>query len=143
MRHLINILAAALLLASLPAFSQQSAAGHEQTVRSFIAAFNAHDAGAMSKFVADDVQWLSIDGSSISVETNGKAALVTAMNGYFQSCPTCRSQLAELIASRDRVSAVEVADWQGKDGPKTQRGISVYEFSGSLIKRVYYFPAEK
>jgi len=69
--------------------------------------------------------------------------LVSAMNGYFQSCPTCRSNLTALIASRDRVSAVEVANWQGKDGPKMQSGMAVYEFSGGLIKRVYYFPVEK
>jgi hypothetical protein len=97
----------------------------------------------MSQFVADDVQWLSVSGDSISVETNGKAALVSAMNGYFKSCPTCRSNLTALIASRDRVSAVEVANWQGKDGPKMQSGMAVYEFSGGLIKRVYYFPVEK
>ena len=41
------------------------------------------------------------------------------------------------------LSAVEVANWQGKDGPKMQSGMAVYEFSGGLIKRVYYFPVEK
>ena len=143
MRHLIHILATYLLLASFSAFPQEPGAGHAQTVRSFIAAFNAHDSSAMSQFVADDVQWLSVSGDSISVETNGKAALVSAMNGYFKSCPTCRSNLTALIASRDRVSAVEVANWQGKDGPKMQSGMAVYEFSGGLIKRVYYFPVEK
>lgn len=143
MRHLIHILATYLLLAPFCAFPQEPGAGHEQTVRSFIAAFNAHDSRAMSQFVADDVQWLSVNGDSISIETNGKAALVSAMNDYFKSCPTCRSSLTELVASRDRVSAVEVATWHGKDGPKMQSGIAVYEFSGGLIRRVYYFPAEK
>lgn len=143
MRYLIHILATCLLLASFPALPQQAEAGHVQAVRSFIAAFNAHDSSAMSQFVTDDVQWLSISGESISIETKGKDALVAAMNDYFKSCPTCRSTVTELIASRDRVSAVEVATWQGKDGLKKQSGISVYEFSAGLIKRVYYFPVEK
>jgi hypothetical protein len=143
MRHLIHILATYLLLASFSAFPQAPGVGHAQTVRSFIAAFNAHDSSAMSKFVADDVQWLSVSGDSISIETNGKAALVSAMNDYFKSCPTCQSKVTELIASRERVSAVEVATWHGKDGPKMQSGIAVYEFSGGLIRRVYYFPVER
>jgi ketosteroid isomerase-like protein len=131
-----------LVLASFATFSQQVEAGPRQTVRQFIAAFNAHDSAAMARFVTEDVQWLSVSGGSIAIETNGKAALVAAMTGYFRSCPTCRSQLAEIIASRDRISAVEIASWRGKDGQKTQRSISVYELSGGLIKRVYYFPVE-
>ena len=143
MHHLICALVPGLSLLSLPALSQTPEAEHVQTVRGFIAAFNAHDVDTMAKFVAEDVQWVSVSAASVSIETEGKAALVAAMNDYFQSCPTCTSELAEVIASRDRVSAIEVASWQDKNGPRTQRGISVYEFSGALIKRVYYFPAEK
>ena len=69
--------------------------------------------------------------------------MISAMDAYFKSCPTCQSQLADVIASRDRVSAIEVASWRGKDGSKTQSGIAVYEFFGDLIRRVYYFPAER
>jgi len=143
MRHLTCILASWLLLASASARGNEPESPHVQTVRAFIAAFNAHDSNAMSKFVTDDVQWLSVDGSSISLETEGKAALVSAMNDYFESCPTCRSELTALIASRDRVSAVEAATWSGKKGVQTQSGVSVYEFAGGLIRRVYYFPSEK
>jgi hypothetical protein len=131
-----------LLLASLSALAQQAEVGPKQTVRQLIAAFNAHDSAAMARFVTEDVQWLSVSGESISIEAKGKAALVAAMTGYFQSCPTCRSELAEIIASRDRVSAVEIASWRGKNVQKTQRSLSVYELSGGLIKRVYYFPVE-
>lgn len=137
------VLLSCCLLASLPVFSQDSKAEHAQVVREFIAAFNAHDAAAMAKFVTEDVQWLSIEGEKISIETSGKSALVSAMGAYFKSCPTCRSQLAESISSLERVGAVEIAHWEGKNGPRTQRGICVYEFTGDLIRRVYYFPAEK
>jgi len=143
MRHLINLLVCCLLFASFSAFSQQPNQAKVKTISDFVAAFNAHDSDAMSKFVTEDVQWLSVNDDSISIETKGKAALVTAMTEYFQSCPTCQSHLTGTIASNDRVSTIEVASWMGKDGPKTQSGIAVYEFSGSLIKRVYYFPAEK
>lgn len=143
MRDFMGVLAIGFSLVCSPAFSQHAESAHEQTVRDFMAAFNRQDSDAMSRLVTDDVQWLSIDGDAISVETDGRTALLSAMNSYFESCPTCRSRLAALIASRDRVSAIETASWQGKNGPQTQSGASVYEFSEGLIKRVYYFPAEK
>ena len=143
MHTLTRAVAACILLVSLPAFPDQPKTGHLQAVKDFIAAFNAHDSNAMSKLVTDDVQWLSVDAATLSVETNGKSALVAAMNDYFKSCPTCQSSLADMIATHDRVSAIEVASWHGKNGPQEQRGLSVYEFADGLIKRVYYFPAEK
>ncbi len=143
MRHLTHLLAACLLVAWFPAFSQQPDQEFVKAVEDFVAAFNAHDSGAMSRFVTDDVQWLVVNEDSIAVETNGKTALVSAMTEYFQSCPTCRSRLTGTIASHERVSTIEVASWKGKDGPESQSGIAVYEFSGRLIKRVYYFPAEE
>lgn len=144
--RLYCILLACLFFAPLSPHAQSDVPEprHEHTVHAFIAAFNAQDSSAMAALVTDDVQWLSVNGDSIAVETSGKAGLVSAMDRYFQSCPTCRSEPVTIIASRDRVGAVETASWQGRDGsPKSQSGVSVYEFSGGLIRRVYYFPAER
>jgi hypothetical protein len=116
---------------------------HVVTVERFIAAFNAHDSTAMGKFVADDIQWLSIAGEQVIVEAKGKIALVESMNAYFESCSTCRSELLNVASTPGRVSAIELASWKGKDGIRSQRAISVYEFSQGLINRVYYFGAEK
>lgn len=143
MRHLIVFLAVGLLSIAFPGLSQGHNTEHTEIVREFAAAFNAHDSIAMSKFVAEDVQWLSISGDSLSIQTDGKPALILAMDGYFQSCPTCRTYIKEMIASGERVSAIEEAGWEGRDGPRTQRSLSVYEFSSNLIKRVYYFSAER
>jgi hypothetical protein len=143
MRHLNVLLVVCLLSVPLPGLTHDNNSDLTVIVREFVAAFNAHDSIAMSKFVAEDVQWLSISGDSVSIETDGKPALISAMDGYFQSCPTCRSHIREMIASGERVSAIEEAVWEGRDGPRTQRSLSVYEFSGQLIRRVYYFPAER
>lgn len=96
----------------------------------------------MGTMVSDDVQWFSVAGEQLSIEVAGKAALVEAMGKYFTSCPTCRSRLEEVMASAERVSTVEVASWESRSGPRSQRSVAVYEFSGSLISAVYYFPAE-
>lgn len=97
----------------------------------------------MSDLVADDVEWLSIGGDQVSVETRGKDALVKGMDAYFKSCPTCRSELFGVTATSSRVIAIELASWQVRSGPKSQSALSVYEFSNGLIRRVYYFPAEQ
>ncbi len=115
----------------------------EKLVARFLEAFNAQDVDAMALLVTDNVQWLSIDGNSVAVETGTKQALVESMGKYFKSCPSCRSSLSGVIATADRLSAIEVAQWDSPKGKKMQRSISIYEFSGGLIRRVYYFPAER
>ena len=137
------LLLAVLILAPLNGLAQVSNPDDKSAlVREFLEAFNAHDAPAMAALVAEDVQWLSVRGSALSVEVEGRAALAAAMAEYFSACPTCRSEIHSLIASNERVSVVEVASWVSADGPKSQRSIAVYEFSGPLIQGVYYFPEE-
>jgi hypothetical protein len=131
----------ALLFAPL-VHADEPASSHIDSIEQFIAAFNAHDSGAMARLVTDDIAWLSIANGSVAAETKGKDELISSMDAYFKSCPTCQSALSGVISTPGRVSAVEVATWQGKTGPRSQRSLSVYEFSEGLIHRVYYFPAE-
>src|SRR5690606_10650797 len=139
-----KILAIALmLLFAASIHADGPASSHLESVERFIAAFNAHDSAAMANLVTDDVAWSSISHDGIEVQARGKRELVASMDAYFSSCATCRSEISEAISTRDRVGAIEVASWQGKDGARSQRSLSVYEFSGGLIHRVYYFPAEK
>jgi len=112
-------------------------------VKRFIVAFNAHDSAAMASLVIDDIEWLSINAEQISTETKGKDELIKTVDSYFKSCPSCRTRLSDIASTPNRVSAIEIASWQGAKGSRSQRSISVYEFSGELISRVYYFPAEK
>ena len=138
-----GIIVFALLLMSAPVVHcDERVPAHVATVEKFVAAFNAHDSGAMAGLVADDFQWLSIAGTQVAVEARGKGDLVAGMDDYFASCPTCRSELEGLASTPGRVSAIEIASWQGSRGPRSQRSISVYEFADGLISRVYYFPAE-
>lgn len=97
----------------------------------------------MMNFVADDIEWVSITGMELTVETRGKENLKESMDSYFKSCPTCRSELTDIASTGTRVSAVEIASWQDNNGTNSQRAISVYEFLNGKIIRVYYFPADK
>ncbi|ASG64816.1 hypothetical protein CEW91_00980 [Idiomarina piscisalsi] len=125
-------------------FSTSGLAASERSeqVKQFVAAFNAHDAELMSQYVTDNIQWLSVNGDRIAVETSGKTELIKAMSGYFKSCPSCQSELTDITVLGNRVSTIEEASWRQKDQLRSQKSLAIYEFSNSLIRRVYYFPAE-
>lgn len=137
------LLFALFIVVALETQASEAESNHLATVKHFMMAFNAQDSLAMAKHVADDVEWLSVDGTQVIVEAKGKHDLIKSMNAYFKSCPTCRSKLSSVISTQNRVSAVEIASWQGASGLNSQRALSVYEFSDKKITRVYYFPAEK
>lgn len=109
----------------------------EDRVRAYVAAFNAYDTEAMMAMVTDDVQWLSVQGDAITEEAGNRQQLRESMESYFRSCSDCQAKLSHLFATGERVSALELAVTSG------QQSLSVYEFADGLIRRVYYFPAEK
>jgi uncharacterized protein (TIGR02246 family) len=112
---------------------------HAATVEAYTKAFNAQDSAAMARMVTDDVQWLTVNGATVSVEIAGREALVKAMDSYFASCASCRSKLMDVQVLGSRVSVIEEASWLAVDERRAQSSIAVYEFSGSHIARVYYF----
>ena len=114
----------------------------EQLVQNYTAAFNRQDVDAMMNFVATDIQWLSVNGEKLTLEANGKTELRRGMQEYFATCSSCKSRLQNVFSSGTRVSALEIASFATAQGKQSQQSMSIYEFSGLLIKRVYYFPAE-
>lgn len=120
-----------------PAIDQETA------VRRFVDAFNARDIDAMLAAADDGIEWASVDGSKVTIETAGKAALRDSMRKYFAQCPSCKSSLEWTKASGSRVAARERASWTSASGPRTQTSLSIYEFRAGKIARVYYFPAER
>lgn len=132
-------------LAILTLFTSSSAQAQtpEQSVRQFVAAFNQHDVEAMTQWVTEDVQWHYIQAEQLATETQGKAALSTAMESYFASCSSCKSELIEVSASGNYVTTIEQASWQSQGETQQQRSVAVYQFDDGLIQRVYYFPSHR
>lgn len=114
----------------------------ETQVREFVAAVNVRDIEKIFEAVDEAVQWLSVSGAKITVEVEGKSALREWMGQYFRNCPSCASSLEEVHTVGSRVIVTERATWSGKNGLKSQKSLSVYEFHNGKILRVYYFPAE-
>ena len=111
-------------------------------VRAFVAAFNAQDATRMAALASPQIEWLGVDGRSITVESIGRAELMAEMTDYFRGCPSCRSRIEQVMVGPERVVTLELAYWQGAQGPRQQQSVAVYEFDGERIRRVHYFPAE-
>ena len=116
----------------------------EALVLRFVEAFNRRNIDGMLAVAADNIQWLTVDGAKVTLETQGKDALRSSMAKYFQQCPTCKSDLPWLKTAGSRVTAHERASWTNRAGTAvSQSGLSVYEFKDGRIFRVYYFPAER
>lgn len=134
----ILFLAAALVLAAATAAAQSP----YEVVERYMAAYNDHDVEAMLELVHPDVQWLTIDGDRIRVETDGADDLAEAMRGYFEAVPSTRSSIESLMVSGKRVSVRERAHWESSGQSRSQAALSVYEIDDGRIVRVWYFSAD-
>ena len=127
---------------STKAIAADAPKSNDQRVRDYVAAFNERNIDTMLSMVTDDIQWLTVAGDKITVETQGKEKLRDSMAAYFKSTKA-KSELEWVQVTASRVAALERASWQDKSGKKSQASLSVYEFRGGLISRVYYYEAEK
>ena len=112
-------------------------------VEKFNIAFNAHDPEKMLECVADDIEWLSVAGPAISVEAKGRSALQEAMQGYFASVPSARSEVESSMVTGVYVTVRERAFWRVGQKEKSQCSLAVYEVRSGKIRRVWYYPAEE
>ena len=137
------LLALIYLVVTPESFAAETPKPNEQRVRDYVSAFNEREIDTMLGMVSDDIQWLTVTGDKIVVETQGKPQLRESMAAYFKSTPSAKSELQWVQVTASRVAALERAAWQSKSGPKSQASLCVYEFRDALISRVYYYPVEK
>lgn len=112
------------------------------TVHAYTNAFNTRDVDGMLALATDNVEWISLDGRDLLMGADGAENLSTTMLQYFDSCGSCRASLQWTKTTDERVVALEEASWDADGERKAQSALSVYEFEGEKIRRVYYFPAE-
>lgn len=130
----------ALILAMAASVASGQSPG--EVVERYLAAYNNHDVAAMLALAHPDIQWLSIEGHRVRVETEGAEALGKALRDYFDVVPSARSTIDSKMVSGNRVSVRERVHWESAAGPKAQAALSVYEIDDGLVRRVWYFPAE-
>ena len=116
---------------------------NQALVQSYANAYNANDLETMAAKMHDDIEWINIEGSSQTIITDGKEALVAELGSHFSSSPISSSTLSDWSVNGKYVSVKETVSFKRKDGTTgSQASLSVYELEDGLIRRVWYFPAE-
>lgn len=131
-------------------FSQPSAHAHElETKESLIVAqyseaWNKKDLNAMAALMHPDIEWLSVEGSNISVESKGKTNLLKALEDWLGSTNLPKARLHDWSINGNYVAVTETASWTDKSQQlQSQSSLTVYELKDKLIIRVYYYPSQK
>ncbi|MDP3073320.1 MAG: nuclear transport factor 2 family protein [Opitutaceae bacterium] len=113
-------------------------------VRALVAAFNAHDPAGVAALLAEDAKLFGVASDSQSLDGDGRAAILTWLEGYFKSVPDVRSEILDLTQTGPHVSYRERATWTAKDGTRrVQTSLAVYEVREGLVRRAWYFPANR
>lgn len=110
-------------------------------VRALVEAFNRHEPERMAALVHEDFEYLSVEGSKVSVDAVGREALKQSMAGYFASVRDVESVIEHATVTGPYVAIRERVSWTGKSGRRSQAALGVYEVREGLVKRVWYYPA--
>ncbi len=102
--------------------------------------FNQHNPQAMMAFVTEDVEWLSVDGQEVGVETTGRAELESAMQDYFDGIPDVQTTIEAIITAGDYLAIRERSSWPTEEGTKTAAALAVYQIDDGKVRRLWYFP---
>ncbi len=128
------------VVAAAAIFTGCASTPQETLVRRYTEAFNAHDVDAMLALAHPDVEWMSVMGDKVSVDARGHEALRAAMEDYFRSLPTARSEVEGALGHGEMLAVRERAHWRtGAGEDRSQASIAVYEVQEGLVRRVWYF----
>lgn len=98
----------------------------------------------MQAHMHPDIEWLSVTGNNITVEVSGKDNLSEAISSFFDNPNMATGTHQGWSVNGDYVAVTETAHWTDKNGhAASQSALTVYQFEDGLIRRVYYYPAQK
>ena len=116
----------------------------QQIISDYVQSFNDCDLQAASTLMHEEIEWLTISGSSVDVTTQGKAALIEALTAYMTNGCSTVSTLSDWSVNGPHIAVKETAGWMNADGEsQSQSATAVYEIEDQLVRRVWYFPAHR
>ena len=111
-------------------------------VSAHVDAFNEGDVAGMSKMQHPEIEWLNINGSTMTIQASGRAALAKNMQDYFNASTRVTGTLRDWSLNGDYVSVTETVRWKAADGKaKSQSALTIYQLEDNLIRRVWYYPS--
>ncbi len=140
----INIIIGVLIL---PLFSLATVAAndeHKAIISAYMDAYNRCDLNSIMPYFHPDIEWLSIEGSTIKVVSSGKETLLKDLESYMKGGCTSRSEISNWSINGNYITVRETAFWQSADQKQhSQSATAVYEIQDKKIRRVWYYPAIK
>jgi hypothetical protein len=129
---------------SPPATKPAASSIEASTLRSYLDAFNRHDADAVTALLAPNVKWFSVDSDKLTPEAESRDAIRTFLAGYFKRQPDVRAEFLSLEQTGTLIAAREQVTWTSPDRKVVrQQSHAVFEIRQGLIHRVWYFPAAR
>ena len=127
--------------ARAPAAADPAAA--EALIRRYVDAFNRHDVDATVGCVDTAFRWYNIAADSMQLTMRGRETQRPGLARYFKAFPDVHSDISGLAVNGPWVMVREQVRWTGAKGRAENVAFAVYEVRAGLIRRVYYFPAER
>lgn len=113
-------------------------------ITAHVDAFNIGDVAAMGRLEHPDIEWISVEGSGVSIVVSGREELAVMMTDYMLENPTVTGTLKGWSRNGNYVGVTETASWLNEAGmTMSQSALSVYQIEENLIRRVWYYPAVK
>jgi len=98
----------------------------------------------MKALMHPDIEWVAIEGNDIEVHVSGKETLAKEMEGWFKNPKLPKGSLRDWSLNGDHIAVTETAHWTTEAGEKkSQSALTVYKLEDGLVRRVYYYPAQK
>lgn len=111
-------------------------------VENYVNAYNQKNLAEMKRYMANNIRWISVNESSITLETNSKKELVDVLQKHFAQPYFSSSSLKHTITAANIVTTIEKSTTH-KKAEYHQCSLSVYQLEKQLIKNVWYYPAKK
>ena len=131
------------LFLMIPAAAYSADDNNVRIVRAYTDAYNAQDVDAMLVLVSEDIRWMSVADTKISVEAKRKKSLHLAMTAFFAAKPVAYSELREIQSLGRFVAVVEQAFWEREGEKGSQCALAVYEIEADLILNVWYYSEQE
>ena len=126
---------------ALPALDEAQAT---PLVDAYLAAFNQHDAAQMAGLMHESIEvyYVGTDGKS-QLGTSGKESMQAELVSYFAQFSDVESAVdGDVVINGRYRSYTERVNWTRDGEPQTQSSLAVLEFDGTLLLRVWYYPAQ-
>ena len=138
MKRLLLLIGLLIVIFSLHGNEEMSQ--QAKIISAYSAAWNAKKLDEMAALMHPEIEWLSVVGSAVKVETKGKEQLVDSLKAWFASPSLPTGSLRDWSINGNFVAVTETASWlDDAKQTQSQSSLTVYELEDNLIRRVYYY----